>query len=118
MLSYFDGTPFDYEKLDVYRVELAFVAWIADFLGDVAHSSVQYRRELIEQLDRASLSILLNTAEGNGKRQVRQPPSFSMTPVARHSSAPLASMRLSRSAWSTPIVFDPVRKCYRVSWQC
>jgi hypothetical protein len=27
---------FDYEKLDVYRVELAFIAWIADFLGDVA----------------------------------------------------------------------------------
>ena len=30
------------------------------------------RRELIEQLDRASLSVLLNTAEGNGKRQGRQ----------------------------------------------
>ena len=29
---------FDYEKLDVYRVELAFIAWIADFLGDVAQS--------------------------------------------------------------------------------
>jgi hypothetical protein len=51
---------FDYEKLDVYRVELAFIAWIANFLGDVAQSSVQYRRELIEQLDRASLSVLLN----------------------------------------------------------
>jgi hypothetical protein len=31
---------FDYEKLDVYRVELAFIAWIADFLGDVAQSWV------------------------------------------------------------------------------
>src|ERR1700726_1172429 len=67
---------FDYEKLDVYRVELAFIAWIADFLGDVAQSSVQYRRELIEQLDRASLSVLLNTAEGNGKRQGRQRAKF------------------------------------------
>ena len=63
---------FDYEKLDVYRVELAFITWIADFLGDIAQSSVQRRRELIEQLDRASLSVLLNTAEGNGKRQGRQ----------------------------------------------
>src|ERR1700738_1413737 len=63
---------FDYEKLDVYRVELTFIAWIADFLGDVAQSQVQYRRELIEQLDRASLSVLLNTAEGNGKRQGRE----------------------------------------------
>ena len=67
---------FDYEKLDVYRVELAFIAWIADFLGDVAQSSVQCRRELIEQLDRASLSVLLNTAEGNGKRQGRQRAKF------------------------------------------
>jgi four helix bundle protein len=63
---------FDYEKLDVYRVELAFIAWIADFLGDLAQLSVGRRRELIEQLDRASLSVLLNTAEGNGKRQGRQ----------------------------------------------
>ena len=62
---------FDLEKLDVYRVELAFITWVADFLGDVAQSSVQRRRELIEQLDRASLSVLLNTAEGNGKRQGR-----------------------------------------------
>ena len=67
---------FDYEKLDVYRVELAFIAWIADFLGDVAQSSVQYRGELIEQLDRASLSVFLNTAEGNGKRQGRQRAKF------------------------------------------
>jgi len=63
---------FDYEKLDVYRVELAFIAWIADLLGDLAQLSVGRRRELIEQLDRASLSVLLNTAEGNGKRQGRQ----------------------------------------------
>jgi four helix bundle protein len=67
---------FDHEKLNLYRVELAFIAWIADFLGDVAQSSVQYRRELIEQLDRASLSVLLNTAEGNGKRQGRQRAKF------------------------------------------
>jgi len=30
---------FNHEKLDVYRVELAFIAWIADFLGDVAPQS-------------------------------------------------------------------------------
>jgi hypothetical protein len=52
---------FDYEELDFYRVELAFIAWIADFLGDLAQSPGQNRRELIEQLDRASLSVLLNT---------------------------------------------------------
>jgi hypothetical protein len=105
---------FDYEKLDVYRAELAFIAWIADFLDDVAQSSVQYRRELIEQLDRASLSVLLNTAEGNGNVRGANARSFAMTPAARHSSAPPASMRLSRSVSSPPIVFDPVRKCSRV----
>jgi four helix bundle protein len=62
---------FDHEKLDVYCVELQFTAWIADFLEDVSGSSALRRRELIEQLDRASLSLLLNTAEGNGKRHGR-----------------------------------------------
>ena len=67
---------FDHEKLDVYCVELGFVAWIAAFLDDASKSAGQHRRELIEQLDRASLSVLLNTAEGNGKRQGRQRAKF------------------------------------------
>jgi four helix bundle protein len=67
---------FDHEKLDVYCVELGFIAWIAVFLDDASQSSSQHRRELIEQLDRASLSVLLNTAEGNGKRQGRQRAKF------------------------------------------
>ena len=67
---------FDHEKLDVYCLELQFVGWIADFFEDVFPCSVQHRRELFEQLDRASLSALLNTAEGNGKRQGRQRAKF------------------------------------------
>ena len=67
---------FDHEKLDVYCLELGFIAWLAAFLDDVSQSSAQYRRELMEQLDRASLSVLLNTAEGNGKRQGRQRAKF------------------------------------------
>jgi four helix bundle protein len=67
---------FDHEKLDVYSVELGFIAWIAAFVVDASKSSAQHRRELIEQLDRASLSTLLNTAEGNGKRQGRQRAKF------------------------------------------
>jgi hypothetical protein len=62
-------TRFDHEKLDVYRLELQFVAWITEFFDDVSRCSVQRRGELFEQLDRASLSALLNTAEGNAKRQ-------------------------------------------------
>jgi four helix bundle protein len=67
---------FDHEKLDVYRLELQFVAWVTDFFDDVSRCSVQRRGELFEQLDRASLSALLNTAEGNAKRQGRQRAKF------------------------------------------
>ncbi len=67
---------FDHEKLDVYRVELGFIAWLAEFMDETSHSPIQHRRELIEQLDRAGLSVLLNTAEGNGKRQGRQRAKF------------------------------------------
>src|SRR5208282_2482028 len=67
---------FDHEKLDVYSLELQFVAWIADFFEDVSRCSAQRRRELFEQLDRASLSALLNTAEGNAIRPGRQRAKF------------------------------------------
>jgi four helix bundle protein len=60
---------FDHEKLDVYGLELEFIAWTTDFLEEASQSPVSHRRELFDQLDRACLSVLLNTAEGNGKRQ-------------------------------------------------
>jgi len=63
---------FDHEKLDVYQLELKFLTWVTQFLVNLASLSVTQTRELREQLDRASLSTLLNTAEGNGKRQGRQ----------------------------------------------
>jgi four helix bundle protein len=76
MLFTFVEPVFDHEKLDVYCLELQFVGWITDLFEDVSPCSVQCRRELFEQLDRASLSALLNTAEGNGKRQGRQRAKF------------------------------------------
>ena len=75
---------FDHEKLDVYDLELAFVAWVTDFFEDVAQSAAPNRREVLEQLDRASLSALLNTAEGNDKRMAVNERSSSMMPAARH----------------------------------
>jgi four helix bundle protein len=60
---------FDHEKLDVYQMELQFITWVTPLLGEVANSEVGRTREVCDQLDRASLSALLNTAEGNGKRQ-------------------------------------------------
>jgi four helix bundle protein len=53
---------FDHEKLEVYRESLAFVAWLEPVLQKLPKSiAVQ------DQLDRASTSIALNLAEGNGK---------------------------------------------------
>src|SRR5882724_8104035 len=49
---------FDHEKLDVYRESIAFCAWTGDLLNSIAAK---------DQLDRASTSIPLNIAEGNGK---------------------------------------------------
>lgn len=53
---------FDHEKLDVYRNSIAFCAWVGDFL-----SSITAKTAAKDQLDRASTSIPLNIAEGNGK---------------------------------------------------
>ena len=53
---------FDHEKLDVYELQLQFVAGLPIFLIEASQSPVPHRRELLDQLDRACLSILLNTA--------------------------------------------------------
>ena len=60
---------FDHEKLDVYHLELDFIGWVTPLLEEAARHSAGKTREVCDQLDRASLSTLLNTAEGNGKRQ-------------------------------------------------
>jgi len=60
---------FDHEKLDVYQLELKFVAWVTPLIEEVKASAGSIVRETCNHLDRASLSALFNTAEGNGKRQ-------------------------------------------------
>ena len=67
---------FDHEKLDVYQLQLSFLSWVTPFLTDLSTRTSAPSRELREQLDRASLSALLNTAEGNGRRQGRQRAKF------------------------------------------
>lgn len=63
-------TYFDHEKLDVYQLELRFISWVTALLAKVKQHSTNTRiSEVSDQLDRASLSSLLNTAEGNGRRQ-------------------------------------------------
>ena len=70
------NTQFDHEKLDVYQVELSFVAWATHLLEEIKVAPTGSYGEVCDQLDRASLSALLNTAEGNGKRQGRQRAKF------------------------------------------
>jgi four helix bundle protein len=53
---------FDHEKLDVYREAIAFCGWIGEFLPAMSSKAAAK-----DQLDRASTSIPLNIAEGNGK---------------------------------------------------
>jgi len=65
------NAQFDHEKLDVYQRELEFVAWTTDLLSEVKQTPGVSVREPCDHLDRASLSIMFNTAEGNGKRQMR-----------------------------------------------
>ena len=53
---------FDHEKLEVYRASLAFLVWLEPNLQKLPKSLA-----VVDQLDRASTSIPLNIAEGNGK---------------------------------------------------
>ncbi|HVZ32635.1 MAG TPA: four helix bundle protein [Polyangiaceae bacterium] len=53
----------DHERLDVYHVSLDFVV----FANQIIESLPRGRSHLADQLTRASISIVLNLAEGAGK---------------------------------------------------
>src|SRR6266576_3331455 len=55
-------THFDHEKLDVYQEAIAFCGWVGEFIAAISAKAAAK-----DQLDRASTSIPLNIAEGNGK---------------------------------------------------
>ena len=55
-------TYFDHEKLDVYQEAIGFCGWVGDLLAEISGKAAAK-----DQLDRASTSIPLNIAEGNGK---------------------------------------------------
>jgi four helix bundle protein len=57
------SAQFDHEKLRAYQEALRFVAW-----ADPIIESIPARMAARDQLDRASTSVPLNIAEGNGKR--------------------------------------------------
>ncbi|MCR6655177.1 MAG: four helix bundle protein [Opitutus sp.] len=57
------SSPFDHEKLRAYQRALEFVSWVGPIVEELP-AKLAAR----DQLDRASTSIVLNIAEGNGKR--------------------------------------------------
>ena len=52
---------FDHEKLEVYQASIAFCGWAGELFETLPRVAAR------DQLDRASTSIPLNLAEGNGK---------------------------------------------------
>jgi four helix bundle protein len=57
-----DEVWFDHEKLGVYQEAVGFIAWLSELVETNARLG-----EVRDQLNRASTSIPLNIAEGNGK---------------------------------------------------
>jgi four helix bundle protein len=55
-------TSLDHEKLEVYQASLEFITWTIPFLERLPGTA-----SVRNQLDRASTSVPLNIAEGNGK---------------------------------------------------
>jgi len=57
-----DGKLFSHERLDVYQAELQLVAWVESMLPHFSCSS-----DVLSKLDGSTTSMVLNTAEGNGR---------------------------------------------------
>jgi len=65
-------TQFDHEKLEGYQLQLRFIGWFTDLWEELRETKPRRISEAPDQLDRSSLSVLLNIAEGNGRRPSRQ----------------------------------------------
>lgn len=63
---------FDHERLDVYQLAVDFVSKADELVKELPRG----RGYLIDQLQRASLSVVLNIAEGAGKYSPKDKASF------------------------------------------
>ena len=78
--------PFDHERMEVYRVALGFVRSANVLRGTIGVG----RSALADQLDRASVSIALNIAEGAGEFARREKARFYR--MARRSATECAAI--------------------------
>ena len=53
------------------KLQLQFIGWVTGVLEEMEQHSSRKTREVCKHLDEGSVSVLLNVAEGNGKRQRR-----------------------------------------------
>jgi four helix bundle protein len=65
-----EKTRFGHEKLEVYKLSLKFISWLVEVLD----SPIKGNRNILDQIDRSSISVTLNVAEGNGKFSKNGPP--------------------------------------------
>lgn len=75
---------FNHEKLEVYQFSLQFMEWL-----NPLWNQIRKNRNIAEQLDRASISVPLNIAEGNGKSYPKERKRF--FEIARASALECAS---------------------------
>ena len=92
---------FDHERLEVYRESIAFVAWVSDLLDGTLRVG-----DVKDQLDRASTSIPLNLAEGNGKFGPKDRCRFFDT---AHGSALECAAALDVLVAKRKVTFDQIR---------
>ncbi|HET7512245.1 MAG TPA: four helix bundle protein [Chthoniobacterales bacterium] len=78
------NASFDHEKLEVYRAALTFCGWAGELIA-----TIHVKAAAKDQLDRASTSIPLNIAEGNGKFSQRDRARF--VEIARGSALECAA---------------------------
>ena len=59
---------FNHEKLEVYQRSLKFITWLTEVIDALSRGN----GNIIDQIDRASISVVLNIAEGNGKHSSKE----------------------------------------------
>ena len=106
--------PFDHEKLDVYAVALDFLV----LANGVVERLPRGRSHIGDQLSRASLSIVLNIAEGAGKYSPGDKRRYYLSASGSALSARRSSMCAGASTLSRTQRIGPVRSSSIASWRC